>query len=179
MGLFGGKPDNSPSAPPAPARERRETSASPSTSEAPTVIGKDAFIKGELRSSTDMLIEGRVEGEIHGTRVIVGESGDVQARIEAQVLTVRGTVRGDCEGSKKVEITSTGKVFGNIASRAIVVAEGATFRGASKMAQAEPSKPPLGEERLESTRDTGSTSAGAANSSVSSTSSLVTKTTAN
>jgi cytoskeletal protein CcmA (bactofilin family) len=117
------------------------------------VIGKDAFIKGELRSSTDMLIEGRVEGEIHGTRVIVGESGDVQARIEAQVLTVRGTVRGDCEGSKKVEITATGKVFGNIASRAIVVAEGATFRGASKMAQAEPSK---AEARSGSTRDTAS-----------------------
>ncbi len=57
------------------------------------------------------------------------------------MLIIRGTVRGDCEGSKKVEITATGKVFGNIASRAIVVAEGATFRGASKMAQADPSKP--------------------------------------
>ncbi len=166
MGLFGGKPDNAPSAAPAPARERRETTASTSTSEAPTVIGKDAFIKGELRSSTDMLIEGRVEGEIHGTRVIVGESGDVQARIEAQVLTVRGTVRGDCEGSKKVEITATGKVFGNVASRAIVVAEGATFRGASKMAQSEPSKP---DEQLESSRDAGPAPAGASGTKLSST----------
>ena len=166
MGLFGGKPDSGPSAAPAPARERRETTASTSTSEAPTVIGKDAFIKGELRSTTDMLIEGRVEGEIHGTRVIVGESGDVQARIAAQVLTVRGTVRGDCEGSKKVEITATGKVFGNVASRAIVVAEGATFRGASKMAQSEPSKP---DERLESSRDAGSAPAGASSTKLSST----------
>ncbi len=155
MGLFGGKPENSPSPnpPPAPPRERRETIAPTTASDAPTVIGKDAFIKGELRSSTEMLIEGKVEGEIHGTRVVVGESGDVQASISAQVLTVRGTVRGDCEGSKKVEITATGKVFGNIASRAIVVAEGATFRGASKMSQAEPSK---SEERSEPARDTGS-----------------------
>jgi cytoskeletal protein CcmA (bactofilin family) len=139
---------------------------STSTSEAPTVIGKDAFIKGELRSSSDMLIEGRVEGEIHGTRVIVGESGEVQARIEAQVLTVRGTVRGDCEGTKKVEITATGKVYGNIASRAIVVAEGATFRGASKMAPSEPPKP---EERTEAIREPGSTPAGAPNPNLSST----------
>jgi cytoskeletal protein CcmA (bactofilin family) len=160
VGLFGGKPENAPSAPQPPVRERREPahSSSSSSSEAPTVIGKDAVIKGELRSTTDMLIEGRVEGEIHGTRVIVGESGDVQARIEAQILTVRGTVRGDCEGSKKVEITSTGKVFGNIASRAIVVAEGATFRGASKMAQSES---PKAEERTESPRETGSTPPGA------------------
>lgn len=140
MGLFGGKPDAAPSAPPAPAAER-ETKVSVS-SEAPTVIGKDTLVKGELTSSTDMLIEGRVEGQIQGAkRVIVGESGDVQARIDAQVVTVRGTVHGDCQGSKKVEITATGKVFGNIASRAIVVAEGATFRGASKMAQPEPARP--------------------------------------
>jgi cytoskeletal protein CcmA (bactofilin family) len=141
VGLFGGKPDAAPSPAPAPAAER-ETKTSVS-SEAPTVIGKDTLVKGELTSSTDMLIEGRVEGQIQGAkRVIVGESGDVQARIDAQVVTIRGTVRGDCQGSKKVEITSTGKVFGNIASRAIVVAEGATFRGASKMAQPEPAKVP-------------------------------------
>jgi cytoskeletal protein CcmA (bactofilin family) len=113
-----------------------------------------------------MLIEGRVEGEIHGTRVTVGESGDVQARIEAQVLTVRGTVRGECQGSKKVEITATGKVFGNIASRAIVVAEGATFRGASKMAQLEPSKP---EERREPAHETDSPPARAEAENLSST----------
>ena len=144
MGLFGGKPENGQTVPVTPVREKRETTTSVSTSPAAaatTIVGKDAFIKGELRCASELLIEGRVEGEIHGTRVVVGETGDVQARIEAQVLTIRGTVRGDCEGSKKVEITATGKVFGNIASRAIVVAEGATFSGASKMAQADPSKP--------------------------------------
>jgi cytoskeletal protein CcmA (bactofilin family) len=113
-----------------------------------------------------MLIEGRVEGEIHGTRVIVGESGDVQANIEAQVLTVRGTVKGNCEGSKKVEITATGKVFGDITSRAIVVTEGATFRGASKMTQSEPSKP---EVKSEPAAATGTTSAGAPAPNLSST----------
>ncbi|MGH9322359.1 MAG: bactofilin family protein [Vicinamibacteria bacterium] len=141
MGLFGGKSDNAaPTVAAAPTRDRREAAPSVVSSEAPTVIGKDTFIKGEVRGATDMLIEGKVEGEIHGTRDIVGETGDVQARVVAQVLTVRGTVRGDCEASSKVEITATGKVFGNIAARAIVVAEGATFRGASKMAQPDPGK---------------------------------------
>jgi cytoskeletal protein CcmA (bactofilin family) len=139
VGLFSSKSDSTPSVTAVtPQRERREPPASISA-EAPTVIGKDTVVKGELKSTTDMLIEGRVEGQIQGANhVIIGESGDVEARVEAQVVTVRGTVRGDCEGTKKVEITSTGKVFGNIASRAIVVAEGATFKGASKMAQAEP-----------------------------------------
>lgn len=141
MGLFSGKTDSAPSvAPAAPPREKLQAASSVSA-EAPTVIGKDTVVKGELKSTTDMLIEGRVEGQIQGAnRVIIGETGDVEARVEAQVVTVRGTVRGDCEGAKKVEITSTGKVFGNIASRAIVVAEGATFKGASKMAQSEPER---------------------------------------
>jgi cytoskeletal protein CcmA (bactofilin family) len=142
VGLFSGKPETSAAATPAPQERHREAPVKP-PSEAPTIIGRDALIKGEISSATDMLIEGRVEGEIHGAnRVIIGETGDVAARVEAQIVTVRGTVRGDCEGSSKVEITSTGKVFGNIASRAIVVAEGATFRGASKMAEPEPPKPP-------------------------------------
>jgi cytoskeletal protein CcmA (bactofilin family) len=146
VGLFGGKPETSAAAPAAAPEKRREVFMSPaspsSSSEAPTIIGKDALIKGEISSSSDMLIEGRVEGQVHGAkRVIIGETGDVAAHIKAQTVTIRGTVRGDCEGSTKVEITSTGKVFGNIASRAIVVAEGATFRGASKMAEPEPPKP--------------------------------------
>lgn len=142
MGLFG-KAENQPStASSTPPRERRETVSSASIARAPTVIGKDTIVKGELASSTDMLIEGRVEGQVRGEKeVIIGESGDVEARVEAQVVTVRGTIRGDCEASKKVEITATGRVFGNIAAHAIVVAEGATFRGASKMAQPEASKP--------------------------------------
>jgi cytoskeletal protein CcmA (bactofilin family) len=157
VGLFGGKPENGQTVPVTPVRDKRETTTTPSTAPAAatTIVGKDAFIKGELRSSSDLLIEGRIEGEIHGTRVVIGETGDVQARIEAQVLTIRGTVRGDCEGSKKVEITATGKVFGNIASRAIVVAEGATFRGASKMAQADPARP---EERAAETARDGAAS---------------------
>jgi cytoskeletal protein CcmA (bactofilin family) len=141
VGLFG-KPENAASSPSSPPREKRETPSPSSSASAPTVIGKDTIVKGELLSSTDMLIQGRVEGQVKGDKeVIIGETGDVEARVEAQVVTVRGTVRGDCAASKKVEITSTGKVFGNIAAHAIVVAEGATFRGASKMAQPEAVKP--------------------------------------
>jgi cytoskeletal protein CcmA (bactofilin family) len=140
VGLFGAKPDAGASAPPSPVKERREPTVASSPAHPATIIGKDAFIKGELRSTAEMIIEGRVEGEVHGVQVTVGDSGDVHARIEAQVLIVRGTVHGDCEGTKKVEITSSGKVFGNITSTAIVVAEGATFRGASKMTPREPAK---------------------------------------
>ena len=145
MGLFGGKPDSKPAPSAPPSREQpRSQRAEPETAAA-TVLGREAIVKGELRSKGDMLVEGRVEGRIQSNkRVIVGESGDVEALIEAQVVTVRGKVHGDCHATTKVEITSTGKVLGNISAPAIVVAEGATFRGSSKMEKPEPkpSEPP-------------------------------------
>ena len=142
MGVFGGKIESKPGAPAGMASpSERPVPVSRSTSSASTVLGKDAVVKGELTSDADMLIEGRVEGQINGAKeVIIGESGDVEAQVRAQVVTVRGKVKGDCQASKKVEITATGTVFGNISARAIVVAEGATFRGASKMTS--PISPP-------------------------------------
>lgn len=137
MGLFSGKTENRDEPETAaPARESKRTPAtSASTSSAPTVIGQQAVIKGELASEDNILVEGRVEGKIAGgSRVIIGRSGRVHAEVLAEIVSVQGEVHGDCEGRSKVEITSTGRVFGNISADKIVVAEGATFRGASRMA---------------------------------------------
>ena len=143
MGLFSGKPENKLSpVSPSPRDELAPATIKRATTEAPTVIGKDAVVKGELTSENDMLIEGRVEGKIRGAhRVVIGESGNVQAQVQARVVSVRGEVHGDCEATKTVEITATGKVFGNISAEAIVVAEGATFRGSSKMTKPLQPKP--------------------------------------
>jgi len=115
-------------------RERPIPATKPRTDAPNTIIGKDTLIKGEIASQSDMLIEGRVEGKIEGAqRVVIGQDGNVNAQVHATIITVCGQVHGDCEASRKVEITTTGKVFGNITAQTIVVAEGATFRGSSKM----------------------------------------------
>ncbi len=143
MGLFSGKPENKPSpSVPSSQEERAPAPLKGTTSEVSTVIGKDAVVKGELTSQNDMLIEGRVEGKIRGShRVVIGESGNVQAQVHASIVSVHGEVHGDCEASKKIEITATGKVFGNISAETIVVAEGATFRGSSRMTKPSQPKP--------------------------------------
>ncbi len=162
MGLFSGKPENklSPISP-SPRDERAPSTIKRSTTEVPTVIGKDAVVKGELTSENDMLIEGRVEGKIRGAhQIVIGESGNVHAQVHASIVSVRGEVHGDCEASKKIEISATGKVVGNISAETIVVAEGATFRGSSRMTKPSqpkpvpakgPTKPPLASKRPPST----------------------------
>ncbi len=142
MGLFSGKPENKPSQSAPSSREERAPAPLKGSTEVPTVIGKDAVVKGELTSQNDMLIHGRVEGKIRGAnRVVVSESGNVQAQVYASIVSIHGEVHGDCEASKKIEITETGKVFGNISAEAVAIAEGATFRGSIKMTKPSQPKP--------------------------------------
>ena len=141
MKIFRGKTENkpSPAAAVVPERERTSTVSEPAE---PTVIGRDALVKGELSSKNDMVIDGRVEGTVQGgQRVVIGKPGKVHADISATVISIQGEVQGDCTASDKIEITETGRVFGNISAQVIRVAEGATFRGSSKMAKPSQSKP--------------------------------------
>jgi len=143
VGLFGGKTENKPSPAAAAVPVSERTSSAPKAAgQPPTVIDKDALVKGELSSKNDMLIDGCVEGTVQGgQRVVIGETGKVHADISATVVSIRGEVQGDCTASDKIEITETGRVFGNISAQVIRVAEGATFRGSSKMAKPPASKP--------------------------------------
>jgi cytoskeletal protein CcmA (bactofilin family) len=143
VGIFRGKKENKPSPAAAVVPERERTSTvSEAAGRAPTVIGKDALVKGELSSKNDMVIDGRVEGTVQGgQRVVIGKTGKVHADISATVVSIRGEVQGDCTASDKIEITETGRVFGNISAQVIRVAAGATFRGSSKMAKSPQSKP--------------------------------------
>lgn len=139
MGFFSGNdPSRQPSSTSTPAQSSSPRQSAPQTArpETPaTVIGKDTTLKGDLSSDTDMLVDGRVEGKLKSVQtLIIGKTGHVKAELHAKVVSVRGTVEGNCEATGKVEITSTGKVFGNITAPSISVAEGATFRGASRMA---------------------------------------------
>jgi cytoskeletal protein CcmA (bactofilin family) len=118
--------------PPTPAA--RPTNPPTPQAVSATWIGPEAQINGELVSSDNVHIEGKIEGKVKSKKqVTIGEKGQVQAEIEAQVVSIRGKLQGDCVATSKVEITGTGKVFGNISAPRISVAEGAVFRGASNM----------------------------------------------
>lgn len=157
MGIFGNKPgDNLPpkpagslsnpepapaprfnppppaaTAPPAPAAAPSQV---PRKSAGPCVIASGISISGEISGDEDVVIEGRVEGNIRvGRDLKVAGSGIVKATVEAQSITVAGELVGDCLATGRVEIQSTGRVTGNIRAPKIVIAEGAMFKGMSDM----------------------------------------------
>jgi len=129
------KPAPSPAAPaPAPPVSGNKPAPGPAPSSSVCVIGAKTVIKGEITGDEDVLIEGRVEGQIRISRdVRVGATGVVKATIDAQSVVVSGEVIGDCAATHRVELQASGKLTGNIKAPKIVISEGAMFKGNSDM----------------------------------------------
>src|SRR5689334_20042975 len=94
-------------------------------------VGKSVIFKGELISSEDMIIDGRVEGtiEVHDHVLTIGPAAQIQADIAARSVTIRGTVTGSITAANLVEIRETGSLEGDITAPHVSVAEGAIVRG--------------------------------------------------
>ena len=118
---------------------RREEATPPVIQPAPTervtsVLGPGIVWKGDLSGSGGIRIEGAFEGEIaiRGL-LVVGESGRVTCQhLRANVVIIAGAVRGDIT-AEKVEIRSTGRVWGNVVTAAFATEEGAFLRGQIRM----------------------------------------------
>jgi cytoskeletal protein CcmA (bactofilin family) len=118
------KEDTSPLTIGTPAPAERVTS----------VLGSGVAWKGQLNGSGGVRIEGAFDGEIalRGL-LVIGETGRVTCQeLRANVVVVAGAVRGDII-AEKVEIRSTGRVWGNVVTAAFATEEGAFLRGQIRM----------------------------------------------
>lgn len=107
-----------------------------------TVIGPNARFAGALETDGGLRIDGLCEGSVEAAgNVIVGEQGRVLADIQANNVSVSGAVKGKIIASGRLEILSSGKVWGDIAVASFLIEEGGFFRGQSLMAGVD--EPPL------------------------------------
>jgi len=86
--------------------------------------------KGNLGGSGGVRIEGTFEGEIaiRGL-LVVGETGRVTCQaLRANTVIIAGAVKGDIT-AERLEIRSTGKVWGNVVTVSFSTEEGAFLRG--------------------------------------------------
>ncbi len=115
-----------------------------------TVIGANVKLVGALRDVNDITIHGAVDGEVVSEKAItVGETATVKGPVAGATITIAGTVRGAVEADSRLEIMPTGKVYGNITTRDLIIRSGATFVGKSTMASDEKEKEALGKETEE------------------------------
>lgn len=109
-----------------------------------SVIGPGINWLGDLRGSGGIRIEGTITGEIAiSGLVVVGESGKVECdQLKADTVIVAGKVKGNIT-CQKLEIRSSGKVWGDVVTSSFSSEDGAFFRGQMRMEEKiEPVEPP-------------------------------------
>lgn len=102
-----------------------------------SVLGAGLIWQGSINGSGGVRIEGLFEGQISlKGLLVVGETGKVTCEnVRAMNVIVAGAVKGNIT-SQKVEIRSTGRVWGDIVTMAFATEEGAFLRGQIKMEDA-------------------------------------------
>lgn len=95
-----------------------------------TIVGPKARFVGELSGDEDILIQGRLEGNIRAQRrVTVAPSGEVEGDVAGQSVVVGGKVRGQIRAAERAELAASAMVQGNVHAPKVIIAEGAQLQG--------------------------------------------------
>ncbi len=107
------------------------------------LIGKSLEITGKIRGAEDLVIDGKLEGDVElpEHRLTVGPSGVLHGKIRAREIVVYGSVQGNLEASERVEIKKHAKVVGDLKAQRPVIEDEAYFKGNVETIRAEMPKP--------------------------------------
>jgi cytoskeletal protein CcmA (bactofilin family) len=102
-----------------------------------SVLGAGIIWQGSIAGSGGVRVEGTFEGSIAlKGLLVVGETGKVTCEnVRAGSVIVAGAVKGNII-AHKVEIRSSGRVWGDIVTTAFATEEGAFLRGQIRMEDA-------------------------------------------
>jgi cytoskeletal protein CcmA (bactofilin family) len=98
-----------------------------------TIIGPNAYFRGDIQSDGGVRVDGVFEGSIDITgNLVVGEGAKIVANIKANNISISGAIKGDVSGNR-VEILETGRVWGDLVVNSLLLNEGAYLRGQTTM----------------------------------------------
>lgn len=103
-------------------------------------IGKTVVIRGELKGSEDLVIDGQVEGTIQLTegRLTIGPTANVAADLVARDVLILGHLRGNIAATGRVELRAGSVVDGDVHAVRLVIEDNAVFHGRVDLTHAAP-----------------------------------------
>jgi cytoskeletal protein CcmA (bactofilin family) len=149
--IIGQKPQPPPEPPSVPAApvepsyasqssyETRKSATAPVRTAAPmstnkNILSSDVEIKGSLKFSNDLIIDGKIEGEVTSDgSLTVGENAYVQGEIRTKSVVLFGRVQGNITVTERCELKSSAVLEGDVVAGTLAIEEGATFMGKSSV----------------------------------------------
>lgn len=127
-------PPNSPMSGPQGVAPQRAPGAKPGDRVAPSIIGEDLGITGNVISKGEVQVDGQIQGDVHCASLIVGEKAEITGGIVAEDVVVRGRVMGSVRGVR-VTMQASSHVEGDVFHKALAIEQGAFFEGKSRRAE--------------------------------------------
>ena len=98
------------------------------------LLSADVEIKGSIKFSNELTIDGKVEGEITSTGVLtIGQNAEIRGEIKTKSVTVLGKVHGNITVDERCELKSQAVLMGDLKAARLVIEDGATFVGKSEV----------------------------------------------
>ena len=119
-----------------------------------TIIGADVTLTGNLKSDSNIQINGKAKGKIQTkSDILIGEGALIEGGIKANNAKVNGTIQGNIETKEDLELSPTGRVLGDINTKNLIIQKGGAIAGQIKMDQVQATEgteenSPAGEEEV-------------------------------
>jgi cytoskeletal protein CcmA (bactofilin family) len=99
------------------------------------VLASDVDIKGTIKFETELIFDGKLEGEIlsEDGNLTLGKNADVHGELKTKSVVVYGSVKGNISVLERAELKSTSQLTGDLKAMRIVIEEGAIFVGKSEV----------------------------------------------
>jgi cytoskeletal protein CcmA (bactofilin family) len=101
---------------------------------APSIIGEDLTVTGNVLSRGEVQVDGQIQGDVHCSSLIVGEKAQITGGIVAEDVVVRGRVMGSVRGNR-VTLQASSHVEGDVFHKSLAIEQGAFFEGKSRRSE--------------------------------------------
>ena len=99
-----------------------------------TILAEDIDFTGELSFTKPLMIKGHFKGEIKASGdLYIWDDAHVEARIEANLVSLKGELKGNITARTRVELFSTSRLDGDITAPDVVMESGTRFNGICTM----------------------------------------------
>ncbi len=94
----------------------------------PSIISASLKVTGNLESDAEIRLDGRVEGDVRGKDVTIGEGANITGSVYGETVNIAGKIEGKIE-ARTVVVGKTAHITGEIIHKSLQIEAGAYIDG--------------------------------------------------
>ena len=99
-----------------------------------SVIAQDVEIVGSVKCTANIMIDGKLNGDLTcAGMAVVGSTAVIKGNIAAESASILGQINGNINAKDRIELKSTARLTGDIRAKRLTVEDGVTFVGKSEV----------------------------------------------